>query len=487
MILRDNRPLELLVVEDNPGDVLLLKEYLELSKVPVKNIFQAGSIDQVSEILQGHEVDLAFLDLSLPDSDGIYSFILLHRRLPDTPIIVLTGLSDISVALEALSLGAQDYVMKNDFNEKLLSRSIQYSIERKKAEQKSTREKKLSDAIINSLPGIFYFYNAKGELLRWNKNFETVSGYSSEELSTLKPDQFFENQYREATIKRIEKLFTKGYANAEGILLTKSGEKIPYYFTGFAIEFEGKPCMIGMGIDITDRKNAEREMNDLNEQLRNFSMHLQTVREEEQARIAREIHDELGQQITGLKMDIGWLKKKLTSNFDHFTVQEKLNTMNALLDDTVVTIRKIASQLRPSILDDLGLSAALEWQSKEFEKRFNIKISYRSELKELEVLPSIATGIFRIYQESLTNIARHSEAKSVFTRLDLIDNKIVLDVSDNGKGFVITQGKLKKTLGLLGMKERALMIGGDLEIKSEPGKGTTITVKVPYADNPKQA
>lgn len=483
MILKNNKPLELLVVEDNPGDVMLLKEYLNMGQIPVQQIFQAGSIKEVPAILENHEVDLAFLDLSLPDSEGIYSFILLNRSLPNTPIIVLTGLSDINVALEALSLGAQDYVMKNDFNEKLLSKSIQYSIERKRAEQRSVREKKLSDAIINSLPGIFYFYDAKGKLLRWNKNLETVSGYDPDDLATLRPEQFFEGRYRTTTQKRIEKVFNRGYANSEGILLTKDGRKIPYYFTGLVIEFEGKPCMIGTGVDITDRKKAEKEMNELNQQLRNFSMHLQNVREEEQARIAREIHDELGQQITGLKMDISWLKKKLGAETDPATIIEKLNNMNALLDDTVVTIRKIASELRPSILDDLGLPAALEWQSREFENRFNIKVHYDAELNDLEVPPALATGLFRIYQESLTNVARHSQAKNVFTSLRHTNGELILMVTDEGKGFTVTPEKLKKTLGLLGMKERALMIGGTLDIQSEPGKGTTVTIVVPLKKN----
>jgi signal transduction histidine kinase len=154
--------------------------------------------------------------------------------------------------------------------------------------------------------------------------------------------------------------------------------------------------------------------------------------------------------------------------------------MNSLLDDTVSTIRKIASELRPSILDDLGLTAALEWQSREFEKRFNIKVYYDAELNDHEVPPAMATGLFRIYQESLTNVARHSGAKNVYTSLKYANGELILKVIDEGKGFSATPNKLKKTLGLLGMKERALMIGGVLDIQSEPGKGTAVTITVPF-------
>ncbi len=217
-------------------------------------------------------------------------------------------------------------------------------------------------------------------------------------------------------------------------------------------------------------------MQQLNSELRRLSAHLQNVREEEQTRIAREIHDELGQQITGLKMDLNWLKKKLNSNTEPMAMQEKISSMNELLDKTIQTIRKIASELRPSILDDLGLYAALEWQSQEFEKRFNIPVQFSTEVNQLEIIPAVASGLFRIYQESLTNVARHAEAKKIVASLQLKDKNLVLTVTDDGKGFVANDDK--KTLGLLGMKERALTMGGKIEIKSEPGKGTTVIITV---------
>ncbi len=218
----------------------------------------------------------------------------------------------------------------------------------------------------------------------------------------------------------------------------------------------------------------------MNDQLRNLSAHLQNIREDERKHIAREMHDELGQFLTALKMDLLWLKKKLNTNDDKGANQEKLAEMTLLVDEAVLFVRTLAAELRPSILDDLGLIAALEWHSQEFSRRFQIDVEFESKVDEIEVSPLIATGIFRIYQESLTNVARHAEAKKVAAVLEVNAGTIRLSVSDDGKGFDSLSAE-RKTLGLLGMKERALMIGGKLEIISELGKGTTVLISVPIS------
>jgi signal transduction histidine kinase len=218
---------------------------------------------------------------------------------------------------------------------------------------------------------------------------------------------------------------------------------------------------------------------EINEQLRDLSAHLQNIREEERIHIAREMHDELGQLLTGFKMDVSWLKKRLAGNSDP-AILEKLEGMVIITDEAVRFVRKIAAELRPSILDDLGLIPALEWHNREFEKRYNIQVEFQSHVQDLKIPSTIATGIFRMYQESLTNVARHSGAKKVSAILDATDENIHISIADDGKGFDIGRAE-RKTLGLLGMKERAIMIGGTLEIKSEPGRGTTILITIPLA------
>ncbi len=220
------------------------------------------------------------------------------------------------------------------------------------------------------------------------------------------------------------------------------------------------------------------ESGEMNEQLRQLTAHLQNIREEERIHIAREMHDELGQLLTAFKMDISWLDKKLADP-DTIAIKEKLADMIKLIDDSVMFVRKLASELRPSMLDDFGLIPALEWHSEEFKKRFDIKVEFHSDIRELKASPVIATGLFRIYQESLTNVARHAEATKVSATLKTTKDQVCLSILDDGKGFSLKDGDPRKTLGLLGMKERAAMIGGNLEINSAPGNGTAVMITVP--------
>ncbi len=222
---------------------------------------------------------------------------------------------------------------------------------------------------------------------------------------------------------------------------------------------------------------SEVAMQDLNRQLRTLTAHLQDVREKEQARIAREIHDELGQMLTAIKMDISSAGKKIGKS--EGDARNHLTNALSLVDDTIKSVRKIASELRPSVLDDLGLEAALDWQSQEFEKHNpDIQCLFYSSVHDLNIDKNTATALYRIFQESLTNVARHSGATKVRSELSYIENKLVLTVIDNGKGFDPEKTKDKKSLGLVVMKERILMIDGDLTIESEPGKGTKIIASV---------
>lgn len=592
--------------------------------------------------------------------------------------------------------------------------------EDRQAERKLILEKELSDSIINSLPGVFYLLNRSGEFYRWNKNMETVTGYTAEELAINNPLNLFNEEDRSLIIEKVAHIFEFGEENVQANFVTKSGVAIPYYFTGMYINYEGESCFLGVGIDISERvksqkklveseekyrtlieqasdgifiynekgdfldvnssaamltgygkeellkmngreiifddlsrnpfttidllegkvdlsesimrqkngriinveissklltdgryqaivrditarksaqealriseskyrllfnknpmpmwiisvpervfldinpaaiefygyskeeflkmsiydittpgstrltfgefNNATRNINNggvwehqkkngakvkvnimshdivyegkiaklvlasdetekidaaenlrkSHEEFRQLASHLEDIRESERTHMAREIHDELGQQLTGLKMDISWINRKIKTTDP--VVEQKLKDTIQLIDTTVITVRRIATQLRPSILDDLGLIAAMEWQSEEFSKRSEIKASFTTNNTNMEVPPDIGTGVFRIFQESLTNVLRHAEATEVHTSLILHDKKLELVIADNGKGFITEVIQSKRTLGLLGMKERVTIMGGTYEITSEPGKGTLVRIIVP--------
>jgi len=352
--------------------------------------------------------------------------------------------------------------------------------ERKKAEEAIKKEKELSDSVINSLPGVFYFYDENLRLLRWNKQLENVTGYSAAELKRMNPVEFFEGEDRKYMQERSKKVFANGSGDAEASFSTKDGRRVPYYFTGHRMQYEGNPSLLGIGIDITERKKAEQEIVEINRQLRSLSEHLQNIREEERTNIAREIHDELGQQLTVMKIDVSWLSKKV-GKLDK-TIGQRAEDLKSLLDNAVVTVRKIASELRPSLLDDMGLGAAIEWQLSEFEKRSGIKTEADKIQIELSLANAIKTGLFRIVQESLTNVARYARAKKVTVSLQCEEGQVMLTIKDDGVGFNKEKLATKKTLGILGMKERTLMMKGTYEIDSAPGMGTTVTVKIPFEE-----
>jgi len=225
---------------------------------------------------------------------------------------------------------------------------------------------------------------------------------------------------------------------------------------------------------------SEKELKESQIQLRQLTAHLQSIREDERTTIAREVHDELGGQLTVLKMDLAWLNKRATDD----NIKERIAEMLSLIDQTVKTVRRISTQLRPGILDDLGLVAALDWQSNEFEKRTGIHSKFLAEISEERFERSLASGIFRVFQETLTNVARHSGANQVQSSLKLNDGHIVLTIADNGKGFNEGMLKEKRTLGIVGMRERAIMMGGTLKIEPGRKEGTQIVLDVPFKTEP---
>ena len=260
------------------------------------------------------------------------------------------------------------------------------------------------------------------------------------------------------------------------------GKEFPVELAITKVDLEGPPTFTGFVHDITQRKRAEKQLRDSREQLRVLAAHLQSVREEERSRIAREVHDELGQALTGLKMDLAWLDKNsrpASTTDESRQAGEKLKELPERVDAIIATVRKIATELRPPVLDDLGLEAAIEWQSQEFEKRTGINCRFHSGLKHADLDQERATAVFRIFQETLTNVVRHAEATQVNVHLREEGDKLVLEVQDNGRGMAGRELSGPQSLGLLGMRERATMLDGEVNIISRQGRGTRVDVRIP--------
>jgi len=239
---------------------------------------------------------------------------------------------------------------------------------------------------------------------------------------------------------------------------------------------DGKRIFFHMVTDITDRKEAEEQLKTSREALRNLSQHLESVREEERTNAAREIHDELGQLLTALKIDMSWVAKRLPKG--EASLAEKTGTMYELIDKAIQTVKRISSELRPGLLDDLGLAAAIEWQTQELRKHTDIDFEFSASPKEISLNRDLSTAIFRICQEALTNVVRHSDATRVKLTLQEKAGKILLRISDNGKGIEEKHLSDPKAFGLIGMKERARFWGGEVKISGAPGKGTVVAVSI---------
>ena len=229
--------------------------------------------------------------------------------------------------------------------------------------------------------------------------------------------------------------------------------------------------------NITYRKQFEKELEISRGRLRDLSMHLQTVREKERTRIARELHDELGQLLTALNTGIILLKKKIPA--EQPQLQEQAKSMKELIDMTMQTVKRIYMDLRPGMLDHLGLAVAMEWQCQEFEKRTGIRCLVEVEPEDLMPDKDLSITIFRILQETLTNVARHSRAKQVKVSLREAEDDLELVVVDNGRGIREEEIHKPKSFGLLGIRERVDFRGGELKISGKKGKGTTVTVRLP--------
>ena len=234
-------------------------------------------------------------------------------------------------------------------------------------------------------------------------------------------------------------------------------------------------------VDITDRQRAEQEIEISRARLRILANRLQTAREEESTRIARTVHDELGQQLTALKMDLRWVERGL-ERIGGQSVQpvlEKVMSATALVDDTVETVQRIAAELRPAVLDQLGLFAVLRREAGQFRQRAGIGCSFYAPAEETRLSPKVATACFRIVQEALTNILRHAAATAVEIEIQTEPAGFVLEVRDNGRGITAAALDHPDSLGLFGMQERARALGGTVTLAARPGGGTVIRLLIP--------
>ncbi len=364
---------------------------------------------------------------------------------------------------------------------------------RRRAEETIRLEQERFELAARAATDAIWDMDVKASQLWWSDGMEKLFGYTKAEAGSsldfwterLHPDE------RDNVVAGFHRAIdgSASFWADEYRFRCRDGHYAYVLDRGFLVrDADGRAVrMVGGMTDITRRKEAEQRLERSRRQLRALSARLESLREEERTRIAREIHDELGQLLTALKMDLRWMEKKLASGENNPAlnpVLDKLVEAGGLADTTIAAVQKISSELRPGTLDNLGLAASLQYEAGRFQERTSIMCHVTVPEPPPDLSLDAATTVFRIFQEALTNVARHAEAKEV--RCDFLaeGDQIVLRVEDNGKGISPEALANPKSLGLLGMQERAGVLGG--EVKVEPGRarGTRVTLRLPHgADN----
>ncbi len=343
--------------------------------------------------------------------------------------------------------------------------------------------------IADATPNILYLYDVvENRNIYINSRIKDILGYSPEEIKKMK-GAFFKKLLHPGDAPVIEALWKRFVKASDGDIIESeyrlkncNGDWRWFYSrdivfkrtSGGQLKF-----VLGISQDVTERKMFEEELKSSREQLRQLLAHIQSAKEDERTRISREIHDELGQSLTALKMDLSWITRRLGK--DQGPLWEKSRLMSKQIDMNIQTVKRIAAELRPGLLDDLGLTAALEWQADEFTNRTGIKCDVSVLPEDMELDRNVSTAIFRIFQETLTNVVRHAKAKKVRASLKKNKDTLTFQVKDDGKGITEKQISNPKSIGLIGMRERVHFFGGKMEITG--GKGTTITVTIPVSES----
>ena len=496
----------ILIVDDN----IINLTYLEVltSKIEI-NLVKALSGKEALEKTQGMVLALAILDVMMPGMSGYELAVELNRsRTGKTvPVIFITAKHfSEEDEFKGYNSGAVDYIFKPVSSQVLLSKikvfldlfdqkqtiasqvemlkSSEQQLTRtnntlRKREEKLKHEKLFTNALLESIPGIFFLYTYPAlRMVTWNKQHESIFGFKPSEMKNKHLLEWHPPELHAEILTSLNQINEKGQATIEAQMLASNGRTIPFILSSIKFERDDEKYLIGVGTDITERKIMEEELRSSLDQLKKLTQYINQVRENERIAISRDLHDDLGQALTAVKIDLGFIKK----NVEAPEIAARISKVSDLVGDTIKTVQRITAQLRPDIIEDLGLVAAIDWHSNEFSQRTGIKVFCDMDTS-IELHPEPSLIIYRIVQESLTNIARHSKASTVEIKLAKKEGNVILYISDNGIGITDVQRTAKNAFGLISMKERADSMGGTFSIGNNNDKGTVITLSIPYINS----
>ena len=459
--------LEILIIEDHPPDAYIIEQMLRSSPLRIKEISHAGLLSEANELLQGGTFDFILLDLSLPDSFGINSFLGIRNLTRHIPVIVLTGSSDSAAAFEALQHGAQDYLVKGEFGTDMLTRAIRYSIERKAAEEKIKSSEKKYRQMFYKNPFPAWIYDKETlQILEVNEAAQLKYGYTKQEFLRLTiadmrpPEEIPAMQLSIARRHLAEARKHKVWKHKK-----KNGEIILTEVSFYEVDYHGKVAMQAQMDDVTERNRLEKELekNERENQLQ-INKAILDAQEEERKLIGAELHDNINQILATAQLYLA---------SGHTT--EMVAQSRAYISMAIEEIRKLSKSLITPVFIKTGLKQAIDDLSTDIATLKNMEI-----ISELDALDNPCLGetlklnIYRIIQEQLNNIIKYAEASRVHLKVTASGNKIILVIRDNGKGF--DPAARARGVGMINIQNRAELFNGFAEVDSAPGKGCQLKV-----------
>ncbi len=472
--------LTILIVEDNPGDMFLLEETLRMTKLPIGEIVTANTAAGAIEILNSKTINVVLLDLSLPDSSGFNSYEQINEHAAAIPIIVLTGLADTGLALETMASGGQDYLIKGEFDERLLAKSIQYSIERNRIRE-SLRESNESyrNLFYNNPMPIFIWDVHTLEILEVNDIAQQEYGYTGDELLDMKITDLRPETDHERTKVFAQEFIGTSIAKISGIWQQhrKNGELMVLDISSHRIDYKGRAAILAIHNNITEKVRLEEKLEEerLLKQKEITEATIQ-VQEKERYEISTELHDNVNQQLTVAMMYIASAQQKMPEG------SELLKQSSSFILNAIEEIRKLSQNLVTPLIKHFGLSKAVEGLMDDISavNSFHTELTADTFYEE-DIKYDFKLNLFRIVQEQMNNIIKHANATTVNIELSRDAENIKLKVVDNGVGFDISQQR--KGIGIYNIMSRSDLYNGIVDIQTSRGKGCGIYITFPLKDN----
>lgn len=470
-----SRPLTILIVEDNEGDFVLFEAYLRQTNLRIKNIYHAKALSETG--IEAENVDLAFLDLSLPDSGGLESFRFLNEQFPHVPIVVLSGLADEEIALQCIMLGAQDYLLKNELNERFLEKSINYSIERKKTLEEIRTINRQYELIGNVTEDVIWNWDLETQTLTYGK--KAFLGYRQEEIANTL-DWWCDKVHpedRPRVMQTIHSVVERREGDIQFDYRFRAADDTYQFMYSkgvlLPVKNKAKGHMIGAMMNLTEQKKLQDELvaAQINFQ-RQMTEAMLLGQEKQKEEIGKELHDNINQILASVKLYIETAISNAALKDDLLLTSRK-NVMYAIDE-----IRRLSHSLVPPTFQERGLVETVRSLVEELNSLGHFQISVTVQNVDEEALDAARKLVlYRIIQEQLSNVIKYAKAQEVWLTLQMVNSTLSLTVRDNGVGF--DMAKKSKGIGLRNIESRAAYYAGSVALHSAPQKGTTLTVSLP--------